>query len=445
MDCSPTQQCQNGGCVELCQLAAFNPSSIGCSFVTHHMDNFYNNLSDSIIVGNFSESLTANVTIYQVADNSNVETVAATTSVGPGQTYEFVTTLPEIDSVTALRTGGVYRVESDIPTIAYQHSPVGSTATNDASMLIPETAQGQAFIVASYASNLTGYDPYLNVIALEDNTTVTWTPPGGSAGGAGVSAVAAGGTGTVVMNRFDRMQIIANSGGDISGTIIDADKRIAVWGGSECENVPSGVTFCDHIEEQMLPLNYWGQYYVGAHAPQRGAEDYYWRVYAGKDGTTISTDPAQPGFPITLNKGEYINLVTLDDVIFSGDGPFLPVQYLEGENGGGGIGDPSMYQMVPVGQFLSAYAFATGISSNYPYTHYVQVTRTLNGPDVLVDGAVVSGYRTVGNYQVADWQISEGSHFATSAAPFGITSIGYADVTSYAYPGGMNLLELNPQ
>ena len=124
----------------------------------------------------------------------------------------------------------------------------------------------------------------------------------------------------------------------------------------------------------------------------------------------------------------------------------MPVQYLEGQNGGAGIGDPSMYQMVPVGQFLTSYTFATGISSSlYPYTHYVQITRTLNGSDVVVDGAVVSGYRTVGNYQVADWQISEGSHYAVSAAPFGIVGIGYAGVTSYAYPGGMNLSVLNPQ
>ena len=57
----------------------------------------------------------------------------------------------------------------------------------------------------------------------------------------------------------------------------------------------------------------------------------------------------------------------------------------------------------------------------------------------------MTGYRTIGNYQVADWVVSEGSHFATSSAPFGITSIGYAGVTSYAYPGGMNLLDLNPQ
>ncbi|MGB1699906.1 MAG: IgGFc-binding protein, partial [Nannocystaceae bacterium] len=442
---SSTQQCVNGGCLELCQIASFTPSSIGCSFVAHHMDNFNSSLVDSIIAGNFSDTLTANLTIYVVQQGSNIESPVTTVSVGPGQTYEFVMGTPEIESVSELRTGGVYRLESDIPIVAYQHSPVGSNATNDASMLIPENAQGQSFIVASYSSDLPSYPPYLNVIALEDNTNVSWTPPVNTQGGTGVNPVTAGSTGTVVMNRFDRLQIVPTSGADISGTIVESDKKVAVWGGSECENVPSGVTFCDHIEEQMLPLNYWGQYYVGAHAPIRGNEDFHWRVYAGKDLTTISTTPAQPGFPVTLNKGEFISLVTTEDVIFSGDGPFLPVQYLEGQDGGAGTGDPSMYQIVPVGQFLSAYAFATGVSTNYVYTHYVQVTRTLNGPEVLVDGTIVTGYRTIGNYQVADWIVSEGSHFATSSAPFGITSIGYAGVTSYAYPGGMNLLELNPQ
>ena len=33
----------------------------------------------------------------------------------------------------------------------------------------------------------------------------------------------------------------------------------------------TGITFCDHIEEQMLPLDYWGKKYVGAHSPKRGS------------------------------------------------------------------------------------------------------------------------------------------------------------------------------
>jgi hypothetical protein len=409
------------------------------------MDNFDDLLSDSIIVGNFSETQTANVNLYVVNQGGNTETLQLTVQVAPGATYEFSVSTPVIDGVSQLVSGGVYRVESDIPVVAYQHSPIGSDATNDASMLIPEDAQGSSFVIASYASDLPQYSPYLNIIGLEDGTTVNWTPPNGSQAGTGVPAVAAGATGTITLNRHDRVQILPNFGTEIAGTVVTADQKLAVWGAAECMNVPSGVTFCDHIEEQMLPLVYWGTTYVGAHAPQRGNEDYHWRVFAGTDGVTINTDPAQPGFPVTLNQGQWAPLVTQADVVFTGDGAFMPVQYLEGENGGAGTGDPSMYQMVPVGQFLNAYTFATGVSSSYTYTHYVQVTRTAGGADVLVDGVTVTNYRTVGNYEVSDWPVTEGSHFATSTSPFGITGIGYASVTSYAYPGGMNLLLLNPE
>lgn len=118
------------------------------------------------------------------------------------------------------------------------------------------------------------------------------------------------------------------------------------------------------------------------------------------------------------------------------------MQYLESQNGGAGTGDPSTVQMVPVEQFLTAYAFATGTG----YTqNYVQVVRAAGGPDVLVGGVVVDGYVLVGDYELADWAIDEGNHFATSATPFGIINLGYTEVTSYAYPGGMKLAVINPQ
>ena len=75
--------------------------------------------------------------------------------------------------------------------------------------------------------------------------------------------------------------------GDLSGTFVSSDKPIWVVGANNCANVPTGVTYCDHIEEQLLPLDYWGKKYVGAHSPKRGSEKHYWRVYAGEDNTTI--------------------------------------------------------------------------------------------------------------------------------------------------------------
>ena len=52
-------------------------------------------------------------------------------------------------------------------------------------------------------------------------------------------------------------------------------------------------------------------------------------------------------------------IVLKNHFTMTADGPFMPVQYLEGEQGGAGTGDPAMYQMVPTEQFLDRYAFAT--------------------------------------------------------------------------------------
>jgi len=192
----------------------------------------------------------------------------------------------------------------------------------------------------------------------------------------------------------------------------------------------------------MIPLEYWGETYVGAHAPKRGSESFYWRIYGGDDGVTVDAEPAQPGFPITLAKGEFHEFNTKDSVIFSGDGPFMPVQYLAGQNGGAGTGDPASYQMVPVEQFLSRDAFVTGVGYD---KHYAQIVRQKGGAEVYVDDVVVTGYYDLGEYEVADWSIGGGAHLAKSDAPFGIYQVGYTNVTSYAYPGGLRLKVINPQ
>jgi hypothetical protein len=445
VNCGDTEGCSGGACVSLCLIAEAQPSSVGCSFFAQRMDNYDNNSNDSLIVGNTSKTKTATAQLYFTPNGTNVEQPqGAAVVIPPGKTQTYPLSNAPFNKTSGLRKGGSYRVQTNVPVVAYQHSPIGSQATNDASMLLPEHALKQDYVVASYKDGLNNYPSYFNVIAAVDGTTVKWTPPQATLAGGGVPAVAANTTGQVTMNRFDSMEVRVANGGDISGTIISSDKPIWVIGAVNCVNVPNNITYCDHIEEQMLPLDYWGKKYVGAHSPKRGTEKHYWRVYGGEENTTISTNPPQPGTPFVLGKGQWKELVIPNSTsfIFEGDKPFLPVQYLEGTDGGAGTGDPAMYQMIPVEQFLERYAFATGTGYT---THYAQIIRLKSNPDVLVDGAVVGGYYAVGDYEVADYKISEGAHLAESDAPFGIINVGYTNVTSYAYPGGLRLEVINPQ
>lgn len=426
------------GIPETCAEAAMTQSTVGCSFHANRMQNF-SVYDSSIIVGNVSETEVATVRLY-FAEGGGEVAQGGPVMVGPLQSHEFVLSAPiPPGDVSVLRTDGTFRVESEQPIVAYQHSPIGAIASNDSSMLIPDHALGQFHVVASWNTNITGNTSAFNVIGIENDTVVTWRPRNPTSAGAGVPAVAAFALGMATVGANDLLQVVAPT--DASGTIVETNKPAWVMGTVPCVQVPTGVAFCDHIEEQLIPVEYWGTEYVGVHAPTRSFEDYWWRVYSGADGVMISTSPNQPGFPVTLDRGEFIELSTLDSFVITGDGAFMPVQYLEGQEGGAGTGDPASYQMVPVEQFLNRYVFVTGTG----YTqNYVQVIRTAGGANVEVDGVVVTGYTAVGAYEVADWPISEGAHSAASEQPFGIVQVGYTEVTSYAYPGGLALGFINP-
>lgn len=427
-----------GGIPQTCAQAAVTQSTVGCSFHANKMQNFQEEPS-SVVVGNVSDSQDASVQLYW-GPSGNEQAVGAPVVVAPGASHEFVLDQPlQPGNVSVLRDGGAYRVETDVPVVAYQHSPIAAVAHNDSSVLIPDHALGEFYIVAAWGSNISGHDSAFNVVGVHDGTTVTWTPPNATSAGNGVPAVAAGASGMAVVDHYDLLQVISTI--DMSGTVVETSQPAWVMGTVPCVNIPANVTFCDHIEEQLIGLEYWGTEYVGAHAPTRGSEHYWWRVYSGSDGVTITTDPPQTGTPVMLDRGEYYEFSTQESFVFTGDGPFMPVQYLEGQDGGAGTGDPASYQMVPTEQFLPRYVFVTGTGYTW---NYAQIIRPLGGADVLVDGIVVDGYSSVGAFEVADWPIAEGSHLADSAEPFGVVQVGYTGVTSYAYPGGLGLGFINP-
>ena len=444
--CGPKEQCSEGpGCQSLCAILANSPSSVGCSFFALNMWNFNESNPDAVVIGNTSSTLTAVVNVY--SSPGGVETLLqGNIQVPPLGEYTFFIPNAASDVIqgSALRKGGSFRIASDLPVIAYLHSPLAPQATNDASCLLPEPTLGTHYFVASYVDALGGYPSYYDVIATADNTEVKFKSVGSTSGGSGVGATSAGQTTSVMMNRYDTLQIAAVPGGDITGTEITSSGPVAVIGAVQCAQVPAGATYCDHVEEQAIPIRNWGQTYVGAHAPKRsGSEHYFWRVMASADNTTITTTPSQMGFPKTLNKGQFYEFWTQESFIVNGDHPFAAFQYLSGQNAfGAGTGDPAMMTSVPVEQFLSRYVLLT---PNGYTQDFVQILR-ITADEVKVDGVTVpaSSYYAIGAYTVADYPVKAGSHVITSASPVGIVGIGYTDVTSYGYFGGLALNNIAP-
>lgn len=462
--CVPCEE-DDTGCIASCKGPCESedelPSSAGCSFIASRMIRETFNADDEVdglMVGNPNSSQTATVRLYAIPEGKrDPEQVGDPVEIEPGgqHIFELDANFIDLTGYSRFRTGGNYRLESDLPVIAYLHSPYRATDANDASMLLPEAALRTDYVIESYPAHL---EPsYFTVIAIEDDTVLEWTPLMGETAGNGfpIEPVKPGKTGTLEMNRYDNVRIAASTADepnfqdrDVSGTVVHANKPIWVVGATRCARIPLGKKDCDHLQEQMLPIDYWGTTYVGAPSPSRGDEPHFWRVYAGaKDGVTVTTDPPVTE-PIVLGeRGEWAEFQVPNGVafVFEGDRPFMAVQYLAGYLTANKIGDPSMYQMIPVEQFLSRYVFVTG--EGYQL-NYAQIIRHAGGADVTVDGNVVTGYYSVGDFEVADVEIEQGPHVADSDEDFGIVQVGYTigvgdlGISSYAYPGGMKAEEI---
>jgi len=460
------------------------PCEAGCSFTIHRHLHLSEDVPDGVAVGNDGDEPTLVRLLYVPEGAREPQSTGETIELAPGRTHVF-----ELDdaflpgSSTAFRTGGVHRVVSEQPISVHLYAPMIMDRGNDSHLVLPDDALGREHVIASYSPHeeqmdamfgAQGEPSFFEIVALEDGTTIEWTTPHvpwlvGTAGDGGrISEVAPGATGTLELDRFDVVRIAASprepdaDRRDVSGTVVSASRPIRVIGGGRCARVPVRATpergHCDPVSDQLLPLEHWGREYVLAHPPLRTNEQHAWRLYAGADDVTLWSD-AWPT-PLGLaRRGDWVELELPNgtSLVVEGDAPFMPVMYLQsrqwtGEDPSTGtlLGDPSMVQAVPTDRFATRYVLTTPAA--FPFD-FVQLIRRARSP-IFLDGELVEGFRAVGDYEVADVELSDGTHRAWSDVPFGAMQLGWSSgeepacplstnqvrcFSSYAHAGGLAL------
>jgi hypothetical protein len=253
-----------------------------------------------------------------------------------------------------------------------------------------------------------GIPGFYAVTAHQDNTTVTLTP---SATGKIIAAgggVAADGTGVVMLNEGDVLQVLSNYNGDVTGTIVEADKPVQVIGGHKCTNVPLNITACDHLEESMFPIETLAKEYVvvpPVQVPNDALDKgQIVRVIASEANTTLTFTPDQPVAKNLANAGDFVEIkTTTAKFVVSADKKILVSQYMVGQDGGYGTSDPAMLVTVNPQQWRKTYLFhaATNWQANY-----VDILARKNAT-VTVD-VNIGNWQPVGttNYQVAHVKLS---------------------------------------
>jgi len=328
--------------------------------------------------------------------------------------------------------------------------------TFDVTDVLPTYSLGSNYIIQTYNesnrsiamnpsshtnSRSDGSCSEFTVLAVEDNTTVYITLADNSMNGHYSNQPF-----SVTLNTGQCYQIKSVNGGNFSGSqvSVSGNKKVAVFAGNRCTNVPNGCAYCDHIVEQMMPVSCWGNHFVVTNSSMRTYDVI--RVTAANDNCQISIDGS---VVTTINQKEtYQFEITSDNpsMYLETSQPAMVYLYYSGSQCAGEMGDPSMVIVSPIEQRMDYVTFSTFNSGASQY-HFVNViTNTEDVNAMQLDGnSLASEFQTVsGNsgYSFARVAIEHGSHtLSTTGDGFVAHVYGLGDDESYAYSVGSNAVQ----
>lgn len=506
--CGAGELCTTQGCATACDAAKQNKSSIGCEYYATMLDG-YSGAEDGCFVAFVANTFAQPAHLTVTLDGTPVDLAThAKIPQGSGQSlsygpYDATAGLPPSQVAILFLGGGTnggvtcpvpsaypnasssgiqvngtgrgksFRIETDVPVVAYQMLPYGggSAAVTGATLLLPTSAWDTNYIAADayVASTAAGTSPSMTLVASEDGTNVTILPKVAIQAGSGVQGGSANVPVTYTLSAGQTLQFSQQA--ELTGSPIQSDKPIGLFAGHQCLNVPSSTAYCDHAEQQIPPVRALGSEYVGVSYRQRSSapENPPWRIVGAVDGTQLTFDPPVGG-PSSVNLGDVAEFTTSTPfVVESQDDqhPFLLVTYMTGSTSvQDGYGDADFVRITAAAQYLNRYVFFT--DPTYPETDLVVVRKKgQNGfDDVMLDcGGTLSGWQPVGSsgqYEYTRRDLVSGNfqpqagcdngrHEMTSPGTFGLwvwgwgtplTSSFTANV-SYGYPAGENVQAIN--
>jgi hypothetical protein len=521
--CPPDQGCARGACVPACNATEINKSTIGCDYYSVNPDVLASarGACYAVFVAN---TWSAPVTIAVERDGAKLDVSSfARIPSGSGKSVSYaplvngqlppgevailflahfgpkgpskpncpagiepgVTT--EDAALHGTGIGKSFHITTSAPVVAYDIYPFGGgpSMVTSATLLLPITAYDTNYVaVAPYRNTSNSTKPdfhsWLQIVAREDDTSVTISPTRPIEGGSGIAPTAKGEPATYTLSKGQVLQL--TQADELSGSPIQSTKPIGVVGGNRCMNMPDGSHHCDAGHQMIPPVRALGNEYVGVRYRNRNPdvdEAPPWRIVGAVDGTTLVYEPAMPtGAPTAIQSGEVAEFRAAGPFVVrsqDGDHPFYMSAHMTGcsEVSGGVIGcpgDPESVNVIPPAQFLTSYAFFT--DPTYPETNLVFVRK--KGPDGFQDVTLdcagkLSGWQpadSAGTYEYTRVDLVRGNfepqgtcdngrHEAFSKAPFGVTVWAWGTLAtgaewneppgfntqfvSYAYPAGASV------
>ena len=386
-------------------------------------------------------------------ETSQAAIQTSTATAGVVTTFEYSSTY-ELSSETD-RTKWIHlKAEGDRKIIVYAGSE--ATATTDTCLCLPaEDIDTASTYVAVMEDSGVNSQAEIGIVAAADNTVLSITPT--QAITVGTTSVSAGATGQITLNR--RETLLLRSSNDLTGTRVETNKQVSFFSGHECTNVPSTVTYCDLILEQLPPVQSWGTRFATAPLLARNSYDRF-RIIAGDLAAHVIIQCIEAngaaGYSDEVNLNSYdfhtVDIPSTDFCWIEGTEKILVAQFCIGSSADGVASDPFMAIVPPVDQYSNSYTLATVPSVVQTYTHYLNILipeAFYQLDQIFLNGVALSGSSVVSinrfgvtQVRVVRTTVSEGVqtlYHTNPLAQLGVIIYGFGTFNSYGYPGGIGV------
>jgi hypothetical protein len=328
-------------------------------------------------------------------------------------------------------SANAFHIVSTAPIVAYQFNPLENVAvfSNDASLLLPQSALGEDYLVMGWPQTLANSEDanvnagidlraFLTIVGTREATTVRVQLSTPTIGGSGIPAGNIGDILTFAIGPYEVINLETDEfAADFTGTLVDADAPVAVFSGSEASDVPDFETFAtrdccaDHLEEQLFPIAAFGTQFVATKSPRRTAflfeggydilpldtEPEWFRVLASNEDTHVLTNLPPPNDSFSLQRGQFATFEVDRDFVLFADEPVSFAQF-NGSQQTAGIpvaippdpqrvpgGDPSFILVPPVQQWRDKYVFL--VPNKYTFD-FLMISAPV-GTELFRDGLVL--------------------------------------------------------
>lgn len=222
----------------------------------------------------------------------------------------------------------------------------GRNTSVDSALITPINQLGTEYRVMSWGPGL-GIGSQLVVVGTVAQTVVRITPK------VAAGPRPAGVPFQITLNQGEAFHLRAGNDEDLTGSLVSANKPVAVFSGNSCALVPdASFDFCDLAYEQQRPLSQWGTSFVMAPHPSRPNGDVI-RILAHEPNTSVYENGTRLA---TLMPGEQHTILRSSATVLTTTKPASVAQFGRGCKADLNplcIGDPFQLTLEPTSRWSS--------------------------------------------------------------------------------------------